>query len=163
MKKWTIKIGTWLSVISLSAMLTACFGKFALTRKIYEWNDSFDNKFLKTLLFYGLNIIPVYGIGGAVDFFILNLIEFWTGSNPLSMAPGQKEKQVIWYAGNLYELEAELNKFTATPLTQNGERISLTFNPTEQTVAVQRGETAPTIIAHFIPATNMDELTASTK
>jgi hypothetical protein len=95
MKKWTIKIGTWLSVISLSAMLTACFGKFALTRKIYEWNDSFDNKFLKTLLFYGLNIIPVYGIGGAVDFFILNLIEFWTGSNPLSMAPGQKEKQVI--------------------------------------------------------------------
>jgi hypothetical protein len=63
----------------------------------------------------------------------------------------------------LYELEAELNKFTATPLTQNGERISLTFNPTEQTVAVQIGETAPTIIAHFVPATNMDELTASTK
>lgn len=68
-----------------------CFGKFALVRKVYQFNDSINagggliNRFVKTLVFYVLNFIPVYGIAGFVDFVILNLIEFWTGSNPLAL------------------------------------------------------------------------------
>ena len=60
---------------------TGCFGKFALTKKIYEWNDSLGNKFVKTLVLWGLIIIPVYEVCVAADYFVLNLIEFWTGSN----------------------------------------------------------------------------------
>lgn len=68
-----------------------CFGKFSLIRKVYQFNDSINvggglvNRFVKTLVFYVLNFIPVYGIAGLVDVVILNLIEFWTGSNPLAL------------------------------------------------------------------------------
>ncbi|MEM8484978.1 MAG: DUF3332 family protein [Bacteroidota bacterium] len=65
-----------------------CFGKFALTRKIYQFNDSIGGKnlvgrFLKTIVMYVFYILPVYGIGMFIDAVILNLIEFWTGNNLL--------------------------------------------------------------------------------
>lgn len=64
--------------------MTGCFGKFALLGKVYNWNDSLGNKFVKTLVFWGLNIIPVYPLCATVDYLILNTIEFWVGSNPLA-------------------------------------------------------------------------------
>ena len=70
--------------LALASVTTGCFGKFALTRKLYGWNDSFDNKFVKTIVFWAFNIIPVYGVLGTADFLVLNLIEFWSGSNPVA-------------------------------------------------------------------------------
>ncbi|MBP8878130.1 MAG: DUF3332 family protein, partial [Flavobacteriales bacterium] len=79
---------------------TGCFGEFALVRKVYEWNDNLsDSKFVKTLVFYVLNIIPVYGIASFIDVVILNLIEFWSGSNPLSMNEGDYEMQMATMKG----------------------------------------------------------------
>ncbi|MCM8814656.1 MAG: DUF3332 domain-containing protein [Candidatus Omnitrophica bacterium] len=75
----------------LFTSLSNCFGKFSLVRKVYQFNDSINvgsgllTRFVKTLVFYVLNFIPVYGIAGLVDVVILNLIEFWTGSNPLAL------------------------------------------------------------------------------
>ncbi len=63
---------------------TGCYGKFALTRKLYDWNGSLGNKFVNTLVMWVLMIIPVYGVVTFIDGFILNLIEFWSGSNPLA-------------------------------------------------------------------------------
>lgn len=86
-----LRIPTRLMSASLVAALavtavgtTGCFGKFALTRKVYGWNDSLGNKFVKSIVFWGLQIIPVYGIAGFADMFILNVLEFWTGSNPVA-------------------------------------------------------------------------------
>ena len=60
MKKLVLSVATLCLLISQSA----CFGSFNLTKTIYEWNDSVtQNKFVKTLIFYGLSIIPVYAIG----------------------------------------------------------------------------------------------------
>lgn len=67
--------------MAIGMTTTGCFGKFALTRKIYGWNDTLGNKFVKTIVFWGLLIVPVYEICFAADYFVLNLIEFWTGSN----------------------------------------------------------------------------------
>ncbi len=74
------------NLLGLAAALSAtgCYGKFALTKKVYDWNGSFGNKYLVSILFWVLSIIPVYEIAGVVDVFILNLIEFWTGGNPLA-------------------------------------------------------------------------------
>lgn len=89
---------------------TGCFGKFALTRKVYGWNDSLGNKFVKTLVFWGLIIVPVYEIAGAADYFILNLIEFWTGSNPVADNRDIQSRELedgsveIRYAGAVYHL-----------------------------------------------------------
>lgn len=68
----------------LGATASGCYGKFALLHKLHAWNGSFGNKFLSTVLFWVLIILPVYEICSLVDFFVFNLIEFWTGSNPFA-------------------------------------------------------------------------------
>ncbi len=72
--------------LTFGATTSGCFGKFALTRKVYNWNDTISNKFVKTLVFWGLNIVPVYELAGAGDYFIFNVIEFWTGTNVIGDA-----------------------------------------------------------------------------
>lgn len=123
-----------LSILLAAAVLstsTGCFGEFALVRTIYEWNDDVaDNKFLKTLLFYGLNIIPVYGIAAFADFIIFNLIEFWGGSNPISMNEGDFERQVIPFEGEEYIVEATKNQFKI--YQENEEPVYLRFDESDQ-------------------------------
>lgn len=126
--KKTLSILLASSVLSIS---TGCFGEFALVRKVYDWNDSVtDNKFLKSLLFYGLNIIPVYGVAAFGDFIIFNLIEFWDGSNPISMNDGDFERQTIPHEGEEFIVEATKNQFM---IYQEGmEPVYLRFDETEQ-------------------------------
>jgi hypothetical protein len=71
--------------------MTGCFGKFALTRKLYGFNDSIGNKFLKTFVFWGLIIIPACQMCATADFVIFNLLEFWTGSNLIGQSDVQHE------------------------------------------------------------------------
>lgn len=135
MKKLILKstaIGM-LAVFSISS--TGCFGEFALTRKVYTFNDSLGNNFVKTIVFYAMNIIPVYGIAGFIDGAILNLIEFWTGSNPLAMADGEIEQRVVNYKGSKYQITATKNNFNIVPLegANKGKATDLTFDVTSQT------------------------------
>lgn len=73
------------TLLGLAAALSTsgCYGKFSLTRKLYSWNGSFGDKFLSTVLMWVLMIVPVYAVASFVDLFIFNLIEFWTGANPM--------------------------------------------------------------------------------
>ncbi|MFN3528710.1 MAG: DUF3332 family protein [Bacteroidia bacterium] len=83
------KIRNALLALTLSGTLlvqTACMGSFALTLKVYEINNTItDNKFVNNFIFW-IIAAPVYSFTTAVDVFLLNLIEFWTDSNPLAMA-----------------------------------------------------------------------------
>jgi hypothetical protein len=65
-------------------MLTGCFGGFAATRALWEWNDDFGNKWVKWLVFLGLSILPIYSLFVLADVLVLNSVEFWTGSNPVA-------------------------------------------------------------------------------
>jgi len=66
-------------------LFCGCYGKFQLTKNIYDWNGKVsDNRWLKSLTMWGLLIIPVYTIGMLGDAIIFNLIEFWGGENPLT-------------------------------------------------------------------------------
>ena len=99
---------------------TSCFGSFELVKKIYNFNDSAsDNNFVKTLLFYVLWIIPVYGISAFLDIIIFNLIEFWSGSNPLAMAEGEVEQEMITVNGQDYLVTATKNQFKFEKLNGN--------------------------------------------
>lgn len=121
---------------SLVITQTGCFGEFALTRKVWEWNDDIsDSKFVKTLLFYVMNIIPVYGIAAFVDVVILNLIEFWSGSNPMSMNEGDYEMQMATVNGEQFKLEATKDTFTTTQLTgeKAGEVRVMKFDRSDMT------------------------------
>lgn len=115
---------------------TGCFGEFALTRKVYGWNeDVSDNKFVRTLVFYVLCIVPVYEIAGFVDVVVLNLIEFWSGTNPLAMNEGDHEMQLVTVKGVQYRMEATKDTFTTTQLTgaKAGEVRVMKFDRTTRT------------------------------
>lgn len=115
---------------------TGCFGEFALVKKVYNWNDGVsDNKFVKSLVFWVLNIIPIYGIAGLLDAVIFNLIEFWSGSNPIAMNEGDYEMQLVTVKGEEYKIEATKDTFTTTQLTgeKAGEVRVLKFDRTINT------------------------------
>lgn len=119
-------------ILSIGFVSTGCFGEFQLTRKLYSWNDSAtDNKFVKTLLFYAMAIVPVYAVGGFLDVVVFNLIEFWSGSNPLAMNEGEIEERQFAYKGEEYNMIVTKNQFTVIPLTGDkaGERQVLRFDP----------------------------------
>ena len=80
----------------ISALLVAmapfvfggCYGTFPLTRKIYAFNgDISHDKIIKSVTFWVLVIVPVYGVGMLADAIIFNLVEFWTGEQILSVGP----------------------------------------------------------------------------
>jgi hypothetical protein len=120
---------------SLVLTQTGCFGEFALTRKAYVWHDGItDSKFVKSLLLW----IPmglVYSITAFVDVVILNLIEFWSGSNPLSMVEGEHEIQLATIKGVDYRIEATKDTFTTTQLSgeQAGEVRVMKFDRNNMT------------------------------
>lgn len=121
---------------SLVLTQTGCFGEFALVRKVYNWNDDISSsKFVKTLVFYVLNIVPVYGIAGFIDVVILNLIEFWSGSNPLSMNEGDYEMQMATIEGVDFKIEATKDTFTTTQLSgdKSGEVRVMMFDRNDMT------------------------------
>ena len=82
-----------LVIVTFCTTLSGCFGKFSLTRKVYEANSEVNNKFGRSLVTWAFVIIPVYGISALLDFAIFNTIEFWSGRNPV--AQGEKDFEYV--------------------------------------------------------------------
>jgi hypothetical protein len=164
MKKAFIKPIAYTMLGLFSLTQTGCFGGFHLTRKVWSFNDGISsNNFVKTIVFYVLNIIPVYGIAGFVDVVILNLIEFWTGSNPLAMNEGDVEIDIIEKDGVAYEFMVTKNKYQITTL--NGEKAGQVaeffYNPADLTWNYSEdGET--TTLAQFTQKDGIDFLKVNT-
>jgi hypothetical protein len=59
----------------------------------------------------------VYAITGSLDAIIFNLIEFWSGSNPISMNEGDHEMQLATIDGVDYRIDATKDTFTTTQLS----------------------------------------------
>jgi len=73
----------------LTTLLTGCYGKFALTRKVYQINGQVSDKYLRSAVTWAFIIVPVYGVASFLDFVLFNTIEFWSGKNPV--AQGEKD------------------------------------------------------------------------
>lgn len=126
-------------------------GSWGLTKKIYQWNDgATGNRFIDNLLFWVLGFVYFFTIW--IDFFIFNLIEFWTGSNPLAMAPGEVETGIVkGKDGNEYQMTVSLNRYEAVALTgsKKGEKSALVYNPATKTWSLeQKGEVLPVATMH---------------
>ena len=125
----------FLALGSIAIGQTGCFGTFTLTKKTYAYHDSLsDNKFVKSLLFW----IPgclVYPIVTGLDVIIFNLIEFWSGSNPLSMNEGDHETQMATINGERFRIDATKDTFTTTQLSgeKTGEVRIMKFDRTTLT------------------------------
>ena len=80
-------------IAASSVALSGCFGSFALTSKLHNWNGSVsDSKFVNELVFLGLCILPAYELCCLGDALIFNSIEFWGGNNPVAMKAGDRER-----------------------------------------------------------------------
>ncbi len=80
-----------LSLATLLAFTPACFGSFALERKLWAFNKGVSSeKFIQELVFLGLVILPVYELAAFGDALIFNTIEFWGGKNPVLSAADRK-------------------------------------------------------------------------
>jgi hypothetical protein len=71
-------------VAALGGLSAGCFGKFQLTRKLYDVNQSIDDKYIRSAATW-IFVIP-YAVTGLLDFVIFNVIEFWTGENLVASA-----------------------------------------------------------------------------
>jgi len=122
-------------VIAIGFAQSSCIGSFKLTNKVHHWNQNLGNKFVNELVFLVFVIVPVYEISLLIDGVILNLIEFWTGSNPMAMNAGEHETKIVEQNGVKYQVTASQNRFDFIQLEgpQKGTKGALVYNPTIQT------------------------------
>ena len=79
-------------------------------------------------MFWGLLIIPVYELAGLGDFVIFNLIEFWTGKNPIAQSGGSAP-EIRGLADGAIELRHGDAVYILRPLAEDrfelssGERV----------------------------------------
>ena len=92
MRKTSLSVAALCLGLAATTTLQGCYGSFNLTKKVYKFNGSVGDKWLKSLLFVAMCIVPVYELSGFVDAIAFNLIEFWTGSNPVAAAQDHMDK-----------------------------------------------------------------------
>ena len=105
--------------------------------------DATDNKFVNNAIFWGLNIIPVYPLFYAGDVIIFNLIEFWSGDNPIGMNEGEVQEQIVEKDGVRYALTATKNQMNIKVLSGDraGNELTLVYEPSDKSWnAVKDGE-----------------------
>lgn len=131
--------------LTVSILSTSCLGSFSAFNNLKDWNHQVsDSKFVNNLLFWGLNIVPVYGLFFIGDALIFNTIEFWSGSNPIAMTDGEKETQVLVKNGNTYEMTASKNQLIVKVIDgkDKGEQVDFNYSTENQTwTATKNGET----------------------
>ena len=104
------------TVVALAASMTmqSCIGSFALFNKVKNWNDHVGDKFVNELVFVAMWILPVYELSFAADLFILNSIEFSSGTNP---ALAQAETKVVDGKDAQYLVARDATGYTITNTT----------------------------------------------
>jgi len=139
MKKLSI-----VGILCLTFLFSSCLGSYSAFNNLREWNDgATDSKFVDNLIFWGLNIIPVYGLFFVGDTLIFNVIEFWSGDNPIAMNEGESQTEVLAYKGNTYKMTATKNKFEINVIEgeKKGNSMELVYQPEDKSWnAVKNGE-----------------------
>lgn len=133
MKKYKIAVAAILLAGS-SMAFTSCIGSFALTNKVLAWNNQVGNKFVNELVFVAFCILPVYEVTSLADLLVVNSIEFWSGTNPVTAST-----QVIDTENGRYLIDCDGKGYTIT-LASTGEKTRLEFIQDTQTWALETAE-----------------------
>ena len=137
MKKRDLSVALILSV-AVSIPLTSCIGSFNLTKNVIAWNNQVGNKFVNEVVFFAFWILPVYEVTSLADLLVLNSIEFWSGTNPVSASTKKIETPQGRY---LVECDGKGYDITFEP---SGQSWRLDFDADTQTWAFnQDGEVIP--------------------
>lgn len=72
-------------LLSLSVFLSGCLGQNALFNKVQDWNaTASEEEFVNQGISFVFWWLPVYGLTLLGDIIILNSVEFWSGTNPIT-------------------------------------------------------------------------------
>ncbi len=126
MKKTYLSVAIVLA-LGGSMLFTSCIGKFALTNKVLSWNKQVGSKFVNELVFFAFWILPVYEVTTLADLLVINSIEFWSGSNPLTAST-----KVIDTESGRYLIDCDGKGYTVT-CEATGEEMRLNFDQDDQT------------------------------
>lgn len=144
------------AVLLLAAFLplvaTGCFGRFNLTRKVYDFNRTVSgDKWVRWLFFLGMNVIPVYGFSMFLDAVFGNSVEFWTGRNPITagrigetrvaFAPDGSTLRATWRGPERLELD-----HTAA----DGTRRVVYLTPADEGAAVEARDASGRLLARAV-------------
>lgn len=133
MKKYKIAVAAILLAGS-SMTFTSCIGSFALTHKVLDWNHQVGNKFVNELVFFAFWILPVYEVTSLADLLVVNSIEFWSGTNPVTASIKQIETE-----NGRFLIKGDENGYTITQ-ENTGEKMRLEFLKDTQTWALETSE-----------------------
>lgn len=129
MKKNFLK--TLTVVVASTMMMSSCIGSFGLFNKLLDWNKGVSSKFVNELLF--IVISPAYAVCGTIDLFVLNSVEFWSGSNPIAKV-GHVEN--VWGKdGKMYAVKTLKNGYEITKPT--GDKVYFTFDAKTKTWSME--------------------------
>jgi hypothetical protein len=119
-------------MIVAGTSLQGCYGGFNLTRKLYNWNGTLGDKFINSGVMWLMVVVPIYEIAGFVDFAVFNVIEFWSGANPIAMRQGETETRLVRYQGEDYIVAASRNRLDLSRAKGDPRPASLVFDPAEK-------------------------------
>jgi hypothetical protein len=91
-KSGLVKVVALFLAASLGTVFSGCYGKYHLTRKLNEINGSLEDPYVRSVVAWAF-VIP-YGFASILDFTIFNVIEFWSGENPLTETPPPQSKSM---------------------------------------------------------------------
>lgn len=107
-------------LLTCAILLGGCFGKFALTGKVYNWNKGVSsNVFVQSAVAWGLLIIPVYEVVFIADWLVLNPIAALTGSELVQN--GRDGSLQTDYAGHAYKITPRGERFVS--IERDGELV----------------------------------------
>jgi hypothetical protein len=119
-------------VVMLTVGVAGCFGNFAATRKVYDFNQNFGGKWENQIMFWVLNIVPIYNVAATLDVLFFNTLEFWTGSNPIAMAPGEEIIRYTSQDGKDLKIIIRQNQVIVEDLDNPGQELALNYRPLER-------------------------------
>lgn len=127
MNNKTLKSLTLLMAGTMAA--SSCIGSFGLFNKVLDWNQqATGNKFLNWLIF--ILISPAYVLCGVADIFVINSIEFWSGTNPLAENVGKTES-IMGSDGKLYAVTTLEDGYEVKG--PDGQIVNFTYDKEENT------------------------------
>lgn len=118
--------------LACSMTFSSCIGSFALSNKVLSWNKQIGNKFVNELVFVAFWILPVYEITAIADVLVINTIEFWSGSNPVSA----NSTKVVDGKDARYLVKQDSKGYTIKNLSDNTE-VRFAFDATDNSWSVE--------------------------
>ncbi|MHB1025941.1 MAG: DUF3332 family protein [Desulfobacteria bacterium] len=144
-------------VAAVGALSAGCFGKFQLTGKVYDINKSIDDKYVRSAATWIFVIVQVYTVAALLDLIVFNVIEFWSGENPVAGAKVTK----VYAQGNgktVLTLSRDGSATVAVIERYEGERLVTTLRVRDDGLGkVAAVETAADGTAREISAVAMSD------